>query len=80
MLEGLSSLVAVVPVISKADTHTALELEAYRREVLQVKMTARSRAESRCKLSDPRHTGMPHYVHRRIGMPFQIFRSLKCSV
>lgn len=80
MLEGLSSLVAVVPVISKADTHTALELEAYRREVLQVKMTASSRAESRCKLSDPRHTGMPHYVHRRIGMPFQIFRSLKCSV
>lgn len=36
MLEGISSLVAVVPVIAKADTHTAPELEAYRREVLQV--------------------------------------------
>jgi hypothetical protein len=73
-------LVAVVPVISKADTHTALELEAYRREVLQVKMTASSRAEARCKLSDPRHTGIPHYVHRHIGRPFQIFRSMKCGV
>jgi septin family protein len=36
MLEGISSLVAVVPVIAKADTHTAPELEAYRREVVQV--------------------------------------------
>lgn len=36
MLEGISSLVAVVPVIAKDDTHTAPELEAYRREVLQV--------------------------------------------
>jgi septin family protein len=37
MLEGISSLVAVVPVIAKADTHTAPELEAYRREVIQVR-------------------------------------------
>jgi septin family protein len=36
MLEGISSLVAVVPVIAKADTHTAPELEAYRKEVLEV--------------------------------------------
>lgn len=40
MLEGISSLVAVVPVIAKADTHTAPELEAYRREVLQVRRAA----------------------------------------
>jgi septin family protein len=38
MMEGISSLVAVVPVIAKADTHTAPELEAYRRELLQVGM------------------------------------------
>lgn len=37
MLEGISSLVAVVPVIAKADTHTAPELDAYRREVVQVR-------------------------------------------
>jgi septin family protein len=41
MLEGISSLVAVVPVIAKADTHTAPELEAYRREVIQVKNSQR---------------------------------------
>lgn len=35
-MEGICSLVAVVPVIAKADTHTAPELEAYRRELLQV--------------------------------------------
>ncbi len=37
MLEGISSLVAVVPVIAKADTHTEAELMAYKQEVLQVR-------------------------------------------
>ncbi len=37
MLEGISSLVAVVPVIAKADTHTEPELMAYKQEVLQVR-------------------------------------------
>lgn len=37
-MEGISSLVAVVPVIAKADTHTAPELDAYRRELLQVRL------------------------------------------
>lgn len=37
MMEGISSLVAVVPVIAKADTHTAPEMEAYRKEILQVR-------------------------------------------
>jgi len=37
MMEGISSLVAVVPIIAKADTHTAPEMEAYRNEILQVR-------------------------------------------
>ncbi len=46
MLEGISSLVAVVPVIAKADTHTAPELEAYRRGVIQVRQKDRPAAGS----------------------------------
>jgi septin family protein len=44
MMEGISSLVAVVPVIAKADTHTADELQAYREEILQVRPLYPSRA------------------------------------
>jgi septin family protein len=38
MMEGISSLVAVVPVIAKADTYTADELQAYRTEIRQVRL------------------------------------------
>jgi hypothetical protein len=53
MLKGIFSLVAVVPVIAKADAHTAGELEAYRREVMEARLTFRT-AEARCKLAVPR--------------------------
>jgi septin family protein len=37
MMAAISKLVAVIPVIAKADTFTAQEMEQFRQELLQVR-------------------------------------------
>lgn len=38
MMSAISKLTAVVPVISKADTFTAKEMEDFKKEIMQVRV------------------------------------------